>query len=247
MAKKSESHLQLRIQKAVRREFDCWGFKVAGGPFQPSGIPDLLFCIEGIFFAFEVKMPLSGKLSKIQELTLERIRKNGKGQAHVVTSPDETVDIIRRALVRHRCHEVEDERGCWEFSGHKNRQGYGRARVKGKLTRMHRWSYDLVKGPIPPGLHVLHKCDNPPCINPDHLFLGTDEDNVRDREAKGRGVRKKGTSHWKSQLTEEDVKAIRKARKRQPPTSLKTLSKIYNVKESAISHAALGKSWKHLD
>ena len=83
----------------------------------------------------------------------------------------------------HRCV------GCWVWGGYRNRGGYGFTRVggrgaPGKLA--HRLSWELHRGPIPNGLHVLHRCDNPSCVRPDHLFLGTNQENIADRIAKGR-------------------------------------------------------------
>ncbi len=79
--------------------------------------------------------------------------------------------------------------GCWEWRGYRNPKGYGFTRpggrgVKGVLA--HRLSWELHRGEIPEGMQVLHRCDNPPCVNPEHLFLGTNLDNIRDRVAKGR-------------------------------------------------------------
>lgn len=79
--------------------------------------------------------------------------------------------------------------GCWQWTGAKLK-GYGLIRVKSgePPRRAHRVSWQLFRGPIPAGLHVLHWCDNPSCVQPFHLFLGTHQDNMRDRDAKGRGV-----------------------------------------------------------
>lgn len=80
---------------------------------------------------------------------------------------------------------------CWTWSGRPSPDGYGTLRVNGRKTGAHRYAYELARGPIPDGpdgstLHVLHRCDNPPCCNVRHLFLGTNIDNIRDRDAKGR-------------------------------------------------------------
>jgi hypothetical protein len=77
------------------------------------------------------------------------------------------------------------ESGCWEWTKGKVSYGYGVAWYKGQGCRAHRLSYQLYFGEIPDGLCICHKCDNPTCINPEHLFLGTNKDNIRDRDAKG--------------------------------------------------------------
>lgn len=95
---------------------------------------------------------------------------------------------------------VERGPGCWLWKGARQPNGYGRfsAYSKARKTQMaHRWAWILANGPIPDGMRVLHRCDNPPCVNPAHLFLGTDSDNMRDCVAKGRHfeVRKTHCKH----------------------------------------------------
>lgn len=77
--------------------------------------------------------------------------------------------------------------GCWVWTGKRSREGYGRFSLDGRLVNAHRWSWERAVGPIPNGLLVCHHCDNPPCVNPEHLFVGTIQDNTRDMLAKGRG------------------------------------------------------------
>lgn len=76
---------------------------------------------------------------------------------------------------------------CWEWSAGRNAQGYGLFWFRGSMKRASRISWELHHGPIPDQLWVLHKCDNPGCVNPDHLFLGTRSDNMKDMHAKSRG------------------------------------------------------------
>lgn len=86
---------------------------------------------------------------------------------------------------------VKKTRGCWFWTASTDTNGYGQFGVKGKAVLVHRFSYTLHKGKIPKGkgyhkMCVLHKCDTPNCVNPDHLILGTQQDNIRDRDLKGR-------------------------------------------------------------
>jgi len=86
---------------------------------------------------------------------------------------------------RFEAHIVKSD-GCWIWNGPLFKSGYGRASSGKRKLRAHRASYELYVGPILDGMHVLHDCDNPPCVRPSHLFLGTHLDNMRDMEAKGR-------------------------------------------------------------
>lgn len=120
---------------------------------------------------------------------------------------------VYQRLISHM--KINKTTGCWEWQGSK-RNGYGRmiigSRTDGtrKTVSTHRLSYELHYGEIPQGMEICHKCDNPCCINPDHLFAGTRQDNVDDRERKGRNNPPKGEKHAKAKLTELDVLTIRK-------------------------------------
>lgn len=110
----------------------------------------------------------------------DRFRKYGNplGTARRTTAEQERQWLITNSVVT--------EAGCWEWQRARMGAGYGNTRYQGKTINTHRLSYMLFVGPIPEGMYVLHKCDNPPCVNPEHLWLGTPADNMRDRDAKGR-------------------------------------------------------------
>jgi hypothetical protein len=81
---------------------------------------------------------------------------------------------------------VDTSGDCWEWQGARVSKGYGSLAIEGRAATAHRRSWELTYGPIPTGMHVLHRCDNPPCVRPDHLWLGTNTENVYDSMAKGR-------------------------------------------------------------
>jgi len=109
---------------------------------------------------------------------------------------------------------IKHKNGCWQWVASTNNNGYGKINVGGAMKLAHRVSYELYVGPIPhgSGYHgtcVLHKCDNRLCVNPDHLFLGTQEDNLLDMSKKNRFRALIGEKHGMSKLTEQDVLNIR--------------------------------------
>lgn len=148
----------------------------------------------------------------------------------------------------------EPNSGCTLWLGTVIKSGYGHIAWQGKAQRAHRVSWELKNGPIPNGLMVLHKCDVPTCINPDHLFLGTAGDNSRDMIRKRRSPtgarhgsrthpesRRRGEAHRSSRLTEDDVRAIR--RSTEPSAAL---ARKYNFDLSQICKIRKGKVWAHV-
>lgn len=119
---------------------------------------------------------------------------------------------LHGASLRERIQNyTEHGEGCWSWTGYRDPNGYGRLRVDGVPKLAHRLSWELYRGTIPEGMHVLHRCDNPPCVKPAHLFLGDHDMNMRDKMAKKRhryGV-SKGEKHGCSKLTEQQVREIR--------------------------------------
>ena len=131
---------------------------------------------------------------------------------------------------------------CWNWKGSK-RDGYGIFRDEGKMTNAHRVAWTFCKGKIPRGMLVLHKCDNPACCNPDHLFLGTIQDNMDDRNRKWRHAH--GIGSGRSKLDEKQVRHIRtiKSFKR---GEAKELAAQYGVTTGTLYHVRTKRSWRHL-
>jgi len=130
--------------------------------------------------------------------------------------------------------------GCWEFQGHTNECGYGLLWLDGKARRAHRISYKIYKGRIGRGLVVCHSCDNPLCVNPDHLFLGTRLDNNRDAALKKRHAF--GEKNGMTNLTEEIARAIKYAEGSQTE-----IAKEFGVSRPTVNRIKKGTRWKHLD
>ena len=136
--------------------------------------------------------------------------------------------------------------GCWVWTGSK-RNGYGRlivgSRTDGtrKIVSAHRLSYELTYGDIPEGMEVCHRCDNRCCVNPDHLFIGTHQDNMDDRERKGRNKPPKGESNGRAKLSESDVLTIREKRKSGVP--FYKIAEEYGVHKKTVMDAVSGKHW----
>lgn len=144
-----------------------------------------------------------------------------------------------------RDHVVIDEKtGCWLWRARKAITTYGFKRHNGKNISATRLVYRLVHGDqsLPDNLFVLHRCDNPPCVNPDHLFVGTQLDNIRDCISKGRNVC--GAKTWNSKLTNEQVREMRQLHSR--GFSGRSLSRRYGINDSAVSAIVHGRKWKHV-
>lgn len=153
--------------------------------------------------------------------------------------------------------KVNKTDSCWLWTGAKRNKGYG-AFVYAKdgeviQGRAHRYSYEIHKGDIPTGMFVLHSCDNPACVNPAHLALGSNQDNVTDMMKKGRHVSggtyregdyERGEGHHAAKLTEDDVRAIRADR--DSGMSFGNLSKKYGIAVGHIFRIVTRKAWPHV-
>jgi len=133
------------------------------------------------------------------------------------------------------------EDDCWEWNGSCNNNGYGRFYLNNKMQRAHRVSWELTNGPIPAGMHVLHTCDNPKCVNPAHCFLGTPQDNMDDKVRKKRQA--KGVLHGRAKLTENEVKLIRELYQPYGQYNTYTLAKLFGVGQRTISDIINNKTW----
>lgn len=140
--------------------------------------------------------------------------------------------------------------GCWLWTGAPGDSSatgqYGRFRIAGVQWKAHRAAWRLYRGDIPSGQHVLHHCDNPACVNPAHLFLGTNDDNVADRVRKGRsgGESRPGEAHPLHKLHASDVRSIR-ARYAAGEKG-RALASEFSVHPATISEIVSRKKWTHL-
>ena len=138
---------------------------------------------------------------------------------------------------------VAHPNGCWEWAGCKDGCGYGRINRDGKLVRLHRAAWEKENGDIPEGMCICHHCDNPSCINPSHLFIGTQKDNMRDRARKGR-YNNAGEDNNSAILKTSDVLVIRERIKK--GDTCYSIGREYGVTGEAILAIKHHRTWKHV-
>lgn len=165
--------------------------------------------------------------------------KNGMSLNAPIQRQYHGIDGIERFSKR---YIVNPSTGCWEWSASTN-TGYGQMRLFGSLILAHRASWLLHFGD-PADQVVCHKCDNPICVNPQHLFLGQQADNVADMHAKGRARKRglKGEAHNLAKLTADIVRQIRAS-----PLTDRELAEAYGVTRATVFDVRRGKTWKHIE
>lgn len=136
------------------------------------------------------------------------------------------------------------ETGCWEYQGDRRRGGYGRVSSGGQALVVTRVAYEAWVGPIPEGHVVRHKCDNPPCINPEHLETGTVRDNARDMIERGRHSPPRGELNGQAKLTEDAVREIR--RLYEAGTSQRRISEQFDISLGLTHFIVHRKRWAHV-
>jgi hypothetical protein len=143
---------------------------------------------------------------------------------------------------------VRKNRGCWRWRGYTDGYGYGLWRMNGVHYRATHVAWEMTYGTLPQGMHVFHHCDNPPCVNPDHLFIGTMADNIKDMYSKGRGRGQftsesvRGEHHGMAKLTALQVKDIRASSE-----SSKALAAFFGVTPETINMIRRRQTWRHID
>lgn len=167
---------------------------------------------------------------------------------------------IYRPLPERFWEKVIRGEGCWEWTGHRSRTGYGMIGLprSRRVERVHRVSWSLTNGPIPIGRQVLHHCDNRACVRPDHLFLGTQADNIADMDHKGRRRTLSGADHparrlgartgernGRAKLEEGDIRHIRELRGL--GLYYREIASAYAVSVPTIQHVISGKNWSHVE
>ena len=130
---------------------------------------------------------------------------------------------------------------CWIWKSSKNDAGYGHINYRGACSLAHRVSWELTNGAIPSNMCVLHKCDNPSCVNPYHLFLGTQLDNMSDMKEKNRSSRRPGESNPRAKLMPSNIEWIRK---NYPKWSMYKIADRFRVSHNCIWRIIHNQTWK---
>lgn len=168
------------------------------------------------------------------------VKPKAKGKFNLAGLTASEVEGLKRRLL---AKTAKRPNGCWEWLGQTNHGGYGKWEWKSYPLRIHRLAWMLYRGEIPDKMLVCHRCDNPPCWNPHHLFLGTPADNMADMYAKKRAP--VGAQRSQAKLTEANVLEIRKARN-SPDWNANQLMQKFGIGRAVLYDVAAGRRWKHL-
>jgi hypothetical protein len=190
--------------------------------------------------AFIRRIFLPDDLPELAELILPRCPYGQPGDRLFVTqgaSFDKTIPFEDRFWSR-----VYQFGSCWEWFGRTNRKGYGIIRQDGLSVATQRASWRLHNGPIPNGMHVLHTCDLPWCVNPSHLYIGKNEDNIRDKVMRGRTARQNGAKNGQSKLTATEVAEI-KALYWEQDIYQHQIASQFNISQPEVSRIVHEKRW----
>jgi hypothetical protein len=146
---------------------------------------------------------------------------------------------------RFQRHYIQgDPNECWEWQAGRDKDGYGSiGNGTGRSIKAHRYAYERTYGAILPSMVVMHTCDNPPCVNPNHLRMGTHRENSQDKIRKGRADSSKGASHHSAVLDREKVLQIRQL-STSGGYSQQELAAMFGVKQNTISRTISRKTWK---
>ena len=131
---------------------------------------------------------------------------------------------------------------CWEWVGSKDVKGYGVMKIAGVTYAAHRMAFERAHGPIPSGAYICHKCDNPPCVNPAHLYVGTHADNMRDKVSRGRCSSLPGESNPFAKLTAERVGQVRSLYATGRFTQ-RELARHFSIAQSHVGRIVRGEAW----
>lgn len=140
----------------------------------------------------------------------------------------------------------EANSGCWLWVGGTARYGYGTFRLNKKGHMAHKFSYEMFKGQVPPGYVIRHKCDVTCCVNPDHLDIGTQADNLRDMHERGRNNQPFGEAKSQSKLTTEKVREIKIHLRDKTFPSYAALARAYGITVSALYEIRSGANWRRV-
>lgn len=168
----------------------------------------------------------------------KRLLRNGKLQ--IIRQSFNRSELWKYIISRSRLNGE-----CLEWTGHKSPKGYGVIGWRGKVYRVHRLAFQLRVGSVG-NKEICHKCDNPACFEPRHLFRGTHLQNMRDAKEKGRLKTKRGNDHPQSKLDDNSVKLIRRSWNGEKPHAQHRLAKRFNVTVGAIGFILARKTWTHI-